>query len=87
MVVLKANNQWKKFLLTFKNQHKVEVTNMPNADLEIFVTCQLLDLNSLIYRDVFRKPRKGFNALDKCSAGLLDKSSFPVQVNFYIWSV
>jgi hypothetical protein len=36
MVVLKAHNQWKKFLLTLKNQHKVEVTNMPNADLKIF---------------------------------------------------
>jgi hypothetical protein len=61
---------------------------MPNADLEIVLTCQLLDLNSaLIYRRYFQEAKERIKSLEKCSAGLLDKNSFPVQVNFYIWSV
>jgi hypothetical protein len=42
-----------------KKQRKVEVTNMPNADLENFMTCQLLDLNlALIYRGHFREAKE-----------------------------
>jgi hypothetical protein len=60
MVVLKAHNQWKKFLLTLKNQHKVEVTNMPNADLKIFWQVNwLIRTQHWFIADSYRKPRKG----------------------------
>jgi hypothetical protein len=84
MVVLKANGQWKKNLLTLKNQDNVEVTNRPNADLKFFLTYQLFDLNSaLIYSTYFQETKeRGINALDIYSACHLGKNSFLVQVNF-----
>jgi hypothetical protein len=56
---LEKTNRWlysrqtvngKKSSRHWKNQDKVEVTKMPNAVLNFFLTCQLLDLNlALIY--------------------------------------